>query len=183
MTKPTTLAALFLLATIPLVVEGRSGLFADTVAAASTELTKVGEGSFRWMFLKVYDGAFYLDADNPQAHALDDVAKCLELHYNVGISAEQFRKSGDAILRRNLDDAAWQAIQDRLARLNAAYQDVGKGDRYALVYTPQGGTTLKLNSTPLVTIEGADFARAYFSIWLGEDAVKESFRRDLLGSR
>jgi hypothetical protein len=180
--KPTTLLPFLLFALLPLAVEGKFTVFPDTIRGESAELTKIGEGSFRWMFIKLYDGALYLDSENSGTDVLDDVAKRLELQYKVGISADQFRESGDAILKRNVDEATWRAIQDRLAVLNAAYRDVQKGDRYALTYTPEKGTTLSLNGEPLVTVEGEDFARAYFSIWLGEDAAKKSFRDDLLGN-
>ena len=134
------------------------------------------------MFIKVYDGVLYMDSCQSGADPLTDVAKCLELAYSVGLSAEDFQESGNAILKRNVDQTTWEGLQDRLAMLNAAYQSVEKGDRYALAYLPGQGTTLKLNGVPLVTIEGADFANAYFSIWLGEDAAKKSFRDDLLGN-
>jgi hypothetical protein len=171
-----------ILSVLPFISEAKSPDFPQSISASSVELQKIGEGTFRWMFIKVYDGAFYLDAENTNAGALDDVAKRLELSYHVGISAEQFRESGDSIVRRNVEEETWLNIQDRLAQLNEAYQDVEKGDRYALTYAPGAGTTLMLNGEPLVTVEGADFARAYFSIWLGEDAVKASFRDALLSN-
>ena len=70
---------------------------------------------------------------------------------------------------------------DRLAKLNRAYVDVKPGDRYTLTYVPGKGTTLRLNGNPLVTVEGADFATAYFRIWLGEDPISPQLRDLLLG--
>jgi hypothetical protein len=64
--------------------------------------------------------------------------------------------------------------------MNAAYRGVAPGDRYALVYAPGSGTTLLWNGEERVTISGADFAAAYFAIWLGHDPVDESLRRRLL---
>ena len=165
----------------PLPADARTFTFPDQLTADHDRLVKVGEGSFRWFFIRVYDGVLYLDEAAPGADPLADVAKRLELAYAVDISADDFRQSGDDILRQTLDAAAWEQLQPRLSTLNAAYRAVQKGDRYSLTYIPGKGTTLALNGEPLVTIEGADFARAYFSIWLGENAVKSSFREDLLG--
>lgn len=156
--------------------------FPQLIQYPSVELQKVGEGTFRWMLLKVYEGALYLDASALAEDPLADVAKCLELRYLVGISADDFRKSGNAILRKNVDETTWQSLQERLGRLNAVYRDVGRDDQYRLLYLPGEGTTLMLNEERLVTIEGADFAKAYFSIWLGENPVKGSFRNALMGS-
>lgn len=154
--------------------------FDETVTVNETTLQRVGTGSFSWMFFKVYDGAYYQDAQNPRQPPLDNVAKRLVLQYHRKLTAEQFRKSGNGFLEKNLDPQTLDSLRDRLRKLNDAYKDVQKGDRYALTYLPGHGTTLALNGQPLVTIKGQDFARAYFSIWLGEDPVKASFRDQLL---
>ena len=183
--KIKTLFSLTLVTALLLPATGlhaKKAVFEETVELKGEPMVKVGEGTFRWMFFRVYDGVLYLDADRPDADPLSDVAKCLELVYSVGISAEDFRESGNSILRRNVDESTWNQLQDRLAKLNAAYQSVEEGDRYGLIYVPGKGTTLARNGEFLVTVPGPDFARAYFSIWLGEDAVKESFREDLLGN-
>jgi hypothetical protein len=157
--------------------------FADEVSEADTRMVKVGEGTFKWTFFRIYDGALYIDARQPDADPLSDVARRLVLEYNRSFTAEQFRKSGNEILERNSDPETLRNLRDRLETLNAAYQPVEKGDRYALTYVPGTGTSLRLNGERLVTVPGADFARAYFAIWLGEDPAKQSFRDDLLGDR
>jgi hypothetical protein len=40
-----------------------------------------------------------------------------------------------------------------------------------------------MNGTPLIVIEGADFAAAYFGIWLGREPIDEKLKRDLLKGR
>lgn len=62
----------------------------------------------------------------------------------------------------------------------AAYHDVQPEDRYSLSYHPECGTELSLNGTPLVTIEGADFAAAYFGIRLGREPIDEELKKSLL---
>jgi hypothetical protein len=176
-----TLHLLILVALVPLAAAA-SDRFPGTMVADDVRLVRIGEGTFRWTVFKVYDGAFYLDAERPDAGPLDNVARRLVLQYARDLTADQFRQSGDKILRDNVSEAEWDALTGRLARLNAAYRDVRAGDRYSLTYIPGIGTTLRLNGESLVTIEGEDFARAYFGIWLGPNSVKASFRRALLGS-
>ena len=71
----------------------------------------------------------------------------------------------------------------RLEKLHAAYEDVAPGDRYALTYLPGTGTSLSKNGRVIATTPGADFAAAYFSIWLGERPIDDSLRDRLLGFR
>ena len=52
-----------------------------------------------------------------------------------------------------------------------------------MTYLPGRGTELALNGTPLAVIEGADFAAAYFGIWLGPNSIDDRLKRDLLKGR
>ena len=73
------------------------------------------------------------------------------------------------------------ALQERLDRIAAAYEKVGKDDRYELRYMPGAGTTLLLNDREIITLPGEDFARAYMGIWLSETPANKKFRDKLLG--
>jgi hypothetical protein len=42
---------------------------------------------------------------------------------------------------------------------------------------------LALNGTEVGVIDGGDFARAYFGIWLGDEPIDDRFRDQLLGCR
>ena len=84
------------------------------------------------------------------------------------------------MLRKNLGPEELDSITARLNRLNAAYQTVGKGDRSSLTYQPGIGTTLHINDLPIITIEGEDFARYYFTIWLGKLPISKSLKEDLI---
>ncbi|MCW8800766.1 MAG: chalcone isomerase family protein, partial [Desulfobacter sp.] len=53
--------------------------------------------------------------------------------------------------------------------------------RYALTYLPGLGTQLAINAEPLGTIEGLEFARAVFAIWIGKNPIDKTFRDRLLG--
>jgi hypothetical protein len=57
---------------------------------------------------------------------------------------------------------------------------VQPGNRYSLTYIPGKGTELALNGVPQGVIEGADFAAAVFSMWLGPKPISESLKKDLL---
>jgi hypothetical protein len=50
-----------------------------------------------------------------------------------------------------------------------------------LTYIPGKGTELTLNGKSKGTVEGADFAAALFSIWLGPKPISESLKKELLG--
>jgi len=162
---------------------------ADSAAKFATEVTVHGQalplrgtGRLVWMRLvTVYDAALYLPGDVPGKDALKDVPKQLELSYHISIKGEKFGESAAPYLEKNVPTEELARLKPRIEQLNKFYRDVKEGDRYALTYVPGKGTTLSLNGTPLGTIEGADFAAAYFTIWLGAKPISDTLRDELTG--
>jgi len=146
-----------------------------------TRLTLNCVGLLRYMrLIKAYVAALYLADGASSDAALTDVAKRIEIEYFHAISAADFVRAGDRILAQNVDAARLEALRPRIERLNRLYADVQPGDRYALTYRPGRGTELALNGQPLGVIEGADFAAAIFSIWLGPQPIDTALRSQLL---
>ncbi|MBM9535612.1 chalcone isomerase family protein [Desulfobulbus alkaliphilus] len=156
-------------------------VFADRVTIGGESVPLRNAALLRYLrFIKVYVAALYLPASAPGADVLTDVPKRLEIAYLMSFAKDDFAKGAAPVLERNLTAAELAAVQERIDRLNAAYRDVQAGDRYALTYAPGEGTVLTLNDEPLVTIEGADFAAAYFGVWLGREPLDNKLKRDLL---
>ena len=158
--------------------------FADNTTIGGKPVPLRNAALLRYLkFIKAYVTALYLPEGVKAEDVLTDVPKRLELSYLVSIKGPDFGKGAAPVLERNQTPAELAKIQGRIARINAAYKDVKSGDRYALTYLPGRGTELALNGTPLIVIEGADFAAAYFGIWLGREPIDEKLKRDLLKGR
>ena len=155
--------------------------FDGRYTTADTALELRGTGLLRVMvFAKIYVAAFYLPEDYPSKLALSDVPKRLEVQYLRSIAGKDFGPATNQKVSENVDPQTFERLQPRLEYHNSLYQDVQPGDRYALTYIPGKGTELTLNGVPKGTIEGADFAAALFSIWLGPKPISESLKKDLL---
>ena len=158
--------------------------FAEQIRSGDANLQLTCTGLLRYkVVIKAYVAALYVGNGVAADDVRADVPKRLELSYFWSIRGADFGRAGDEILERNLDEATFAALRPRLDRINAWYRDVKPGDRYALTYVPGVGTQLALNGTEIGTIEGADFAKAYFRIWLGDDPVDARMRDQLLGCR
>lgn len=132
---------------------------------------------------KVYHAALYLPPGAGPDDALADAPRHLEIDYLRNISREDFIKAADDMLTAQHSPEVIRSIQSGIDQINPLYTDVKKGDRYALTYQPGIGTTLTFNGQVQGVIEGADFARIYFSIWLGENNPYKEFRDRLVGAR
>jgi hypothetical protein len=156
--------------------------FTPEAAVHGETLLLRGTGRLVWMrVVTVYDAALYLPADVPGKDVLRDVPKRLELRYHVSIKGEKFGESAVPFLEKNVPAEELARLKPRIEQLNGFYRDVKEGDRYALTYVPGKGTALSLNGNPLGTIDGADFAAAYFTIWLGAKPISDTLRDELIG--
>lgn len=193
--RVTSLASTAALAAVLLVLPARAVASGDAPVrvggaafpawqdAGGAHLKLQGAGLFRWgWFVKVYAAAHYLDATAPGAPPEADVARRLEIACLVNVSAAELARATERLLARAHGPEVMRALGDRLARLRAAYVGLRPGDRYALTYTPGRGTEVSLNGRALARVEGADFARAFFSIWLGSRPVDGGLRDALLGA-
>jgi hypothetical protein len=167
-------------ATAAVEVEGVRFAAGHVVGGEALELR--GASLLRWRsILKAYVAALYLPADVASSDALGDVPRRIEIEYFWAIDAEDFGRAADALLRRALDPEREAALRARLDEFHASYEAVEPGDRYALSYRPGIGTELAKNGRPLAVVPGADFAEAYFGLWLGPEPIDARLRDQLLG--
>jgi len=183
-TRPIALLALALLFVGPATAAEIEGVrFAEERRIEGFDLRLHGVGLLRYRYVvKAYVAALYLAEGSSAADVLADTPRRLEIEYFWPIEAEDFARSTTEGIGRTRDAAAFAALRDRIERLNARYEDVERGDRYALTYLPGVGTELAKNGRRLCLIEGTDFAAAIFAIWLGPAPLDRSLKSQLLGS-
>jgi hypothetical protein len=100
----------------------------------------------------------------------------MEFRYERDIPAEAFRESALNYLKQNgIHESA------ALTAFHAGYQDIEKGDVYAIYYAPGAGLELRLNETILSRLADEALSLAYFSIWLGENPFDNHLKNSLLG--
>ena len=155
--------------------------FASSHQMDGTPLRLNGAGVLRYrVFINGYVAALYLGDGIAVDRALDDVPRRIEIEYLWSIPADAFAGATVDGIKSNVDPAALARLRQPTARLNALYQDVEQGDRYALTYLPGIGTELALNGQRLGVIEGSEFSSALFAIWIGQRPVNEPLRAALL---
>jgi hypothetical protein len=159
-----------------------NGIKFDEQYAAGDMVLKIrGTGLLRVMaFAKVYASALYLPEDCTSKMVFSDVPKRLEVEYMRSIAGNDFGRVTEKKISENVDPQTYERLRSRIEYYNSLYQDVQPGDRYSLTYIPGMGTELALNGEPQGVIEGADFAVAVFSMWLGPKPISESLKKDLL---
>ena len=155
--------------------------FAGATEWNGTPLRLQGAGLLRYrVFIKAYVAALYLGAGVATDTALADVPRRIEIEYFWSINGEDFGRVAEEHIRATVDAETFEEIRLPLAQLNALYEDVKPGDRYALSYLPGIGTGLSLNGERKGVIPGSKLAKAMFGVWIGERPLSASLRAQLL---
>jgi hypothetical protein len=170
-----------LCATPGLAAEVEGTKFSTTYSTEGQNLRLTGAGLFRYWGFKAYTGALYLEEGAPVEAALSDTAKRIELEYFRAFKGKDFGPATDQSIAKNVDAQTYQRLRPQIDHHNSLYEDVQPGDRYSLTYIPGKGTELALNGEPKGIIEGAEFAQAVFSIWLGPKPLNNAFKKQILG--
>jgi len=157
-----------------------AGLMLITSSISWAKGQPIGQATALWGgFIKIYDATLYSPtAVNTQSLLADHTDLTLELCYHRSIDRKDIIKAAQKALPEALPNPIEQAIN----ALHDQYQSVQKGDCYTLSHTPEEGTQLTLNDTSLFKTQTPGFKSAYFSIWLGDYALSETVKAQLLAN-
>ena len=163
---------------------GVGATFGEKMEVHGVLLEPRGTGVLKYKgLIKVYDATLYLAEDVPSADVLGDVAKRIAVTYHVDADRSRFHKAGKQVLDKAYTAEQVASIKDRLDQINSWYDNAKSGEQCAITYLPGKGTLLTVNKEERGWIPGEDFARMYFSIWLGEPCASKSLRKKLLNEK
>ena len=138
-----------------------------------------GSAGLRWFGLKIYDASLWsaatpFDPEQPFA---------LELTYQRSLSrARIVQTSMDEIRRLFGDRYSNEQLQRWEADMTRAFTDVNEGDQLTGVYLPGIGCRFYSRTRLLAEVRDAEFARAFFAIWLDPRTRDTQLRNRLLGA-
>ena len=139
-------------------------------------LILIGEGSLKVFLWPVYDVRLLSDDkkfswDNDLVLEFDYL-RALKKNAVVEASVKEMRRQ-KGVTEKQL--SKWQTYLER------GIQPVQKATKASLYWTAEGRITFYYDGAKTVTIEDADFARAFLNIWLGPETSEPELRRTLLG--
>lgn len=150
-----------------------------TVGGKSVVLN--GMGLREKYFIDVYVGGLYLTTKTGDAaKAIDtDEPKRLLMHFVYSdVPADKVRETFSEGFA-TVPGAA--AMKDKVTKLNGWMVDLTTGDEVVLDYVPGTGTTVTVKGQNKGTIDGADFMRALWGVYLGASPPTAKLKSGLLG--
>ncbi|WP_394780101.1 chalcone isomerase family protein [Undibacterium sp.] len=151
----------------------------SSVQAEFSHARLAGSGSFRWFGLKIYDASLWVTDAGYRDDSPDKNKFALELQYaRALVGAKIAKASYEEIVRLKLGSE--DNRQKWLAQMNRLFPDVREGDRITGIYLPGQGARFYLNGKALGEIADAEFAHAFFAIWLDKNTSAQALRSKLL---
>jgi len=112
-------------------------------------------------------------------------AKRVAIRMLRDVDADTFAKALVDGMRPNHDEATMQALEPKIAALNAIMaqmKEAKKGMAIDLDWDPAAGTRVTIDGKPAgAPIAGADFYQALLRVWLGPKPVQDDLKKALLG--
>lgn len=139
-----------------------------------------GAAIFRVLNNDLYTSAFYVSSEaRTTDEVLGDVPKRLVIHCRRDFQKEDMIKAAEKNLKSNptLDI---EKLEPQINQLSKHMDPAKQGDEYALTYIPGKGTQFEFNGQIKVIIPGADFAHAFFGIWVSPYSISQKLRLQLL---
>ncbi len=109
-----------------------------------------------------------------------DEEKCLLLKFVRDVDKSDITDAWDEGFEKNAGDDE-DKLKDRIKKLDDWMADIKVGDSLMFIYVPGKGLEVKVKDEVKGTLEGWDFAKVFFSIWLGPKPPNKGLKQGLLG--
>ena len=171
------LAGLFpVLSSAEITENGFSKVYVDE----GVDMTLQGTGIKSVAFIKAFKAGFYRGAQERE-EVIWESPKRIEVEYFVNIPAQRMAKYTIKKMKVNTTEEEFQQIFPRVQNMETYFVDLKPGDRYSLTYIPGKGTKFAHNNQVTGIIEGSDFAKALFSVWIGDKPFDKRIKKQILG--
>ncbi|MCD4782118.1 MAG: chalcone isomerase family protein [Candidatus Omnitrophica bacterium] len=143
-------------------------------------LNLVGSGQKWYFFIRVFNAGFYLPPDTDACRALEDVPKRIELIYYTSLPGKRLAMETRKAMKRNSTKEQYEQFKSRIDIMDTYFVNLKAGDHFINVYIPGYGTDYIFNGEIIGHIDGADFARALFAVWVGDSPIDKGLKVKLL---
>jgi hypothetical protein len=148
------------------------------VAKDTPPLVKQGDGTMRWFGIKVYDIRLWTPMKT-WSHA---ESFALELIYDMNLAGKDIAEKSVELMRKQgiKDEQKLKRWGEEMARV---FPDIKKGDALIGVSVPGKEARFYSREKFIAAVPDAEFARAFFDIWLAESTTAPAVRATLLGAQ
>ncbi|MGB5983326.1 MAG: chalcone isomerase family protein [Nonlabens sp.] len=148
------------------------------------ELMLNGAGMREKLWYDLYVGALYLKNKTEDGEKLLKSEETMAIVLDITDEKVTQEAMTDAVndgFEDSCTDKERAAIKSKIAKfIGMLNEPIKQGDHFEFVYKSGKGTMVSKNGKNLGTIEGNDFKKGFFGIWLGEDPADSDLKEAML---
>ena len=157
-----------------------------TVKAGESTLSLNGGGIRKKLFFKLYVGGLYLSEKSKDANAIINADKPMAVKLQITSSMISSENMSEAITD-GFEASTGGNTAPLKSKIDAFVNmfkksEIVEGNVFDIVYVPGKGVESYKNGKLEGTIEGMDFKKALFGIWLGSKPADEDLKKAMLGN-
>lgn len=156
--------------------------FDAKMSVKGTTLQFNGAGLREKYSLDLYVGALYLERPSMDASVImnDNKKQAIKL---VIVSNKVTRDKFNSSVKEGFaNSTSGKASAEEIAKFKACFKDeFKKGDEINILYVPGKGVAVTINGAYKGLVEGLEFKKALFSIWLGDKPASKKLKSGMLG--
>ena len=152
----------------------------NEVQAALINPRLQGQGSVRFLGLRIYDASLWTVAGQPATVASWSLPLAMDIRYLRSLQGQQIAERSLQEMKRQ-GDIDEPTAQRWLQAMQGLFPDVKEGSRITGVNLPQVGVRFYVDGGDRGAVNEPEFARRFFGIWLSPQSSDLKLRAALLG--
>ncbi len=157
----------------------------NTVSFNGESLTINGAGIREKFFFDIYAGGLYLKQKSSNAIAIAEADETMAIKLHI-LSGMMSREKMAGALKEGFDKATngnIAPLKVRIEKFIGFIKDEIEVDQiYDIVYEKGKGSVIYKDGDQKGLIEGLDFKKALFKIWLGDKPADKGLKKEMLGN-
>jgi len=155
----------------------------DTMKAGGQNLVANGGGKRTKFGMKVYVAALYLKQKSSDAQKIiaADEPMAIKMEVTSGMVTEDKMKAAINEGFENATGGNIAPIKPKIDAFTAVFKEIASGIKYDFIYVPGKGVEIYKNGQMASTIQGLEFKKALFGIWLCDKPAQDSLKEAMLG--
>jgi len=178
------LFAMVTIASAPAQTKAAGVTLPNSVTFESEKLALNGVGVREKFWMDMYAGALYLDKSNADANGIVNGNQPMAIKLHIVSKLISSDKMIDAVTEGfdNATGGKTSSISKEIAQFIGYFsEEIKQNDIFDMVYLPKEGVRVYKNFKLLGTIQGMEFKRALFGIWLSKKPADKDLKEAMLG--
>ena len=155
----------------------------DTLKIGDDSLVLNGGGIREKFWLDLYVGGLYLTQKESNAQAIIDANQPMVIYLDIVsglITSEKMIEAVDEGFQKSTQGNI-EPLKNEIESFKSVFSEtIKEKDTYTIAYSSDE-VTISKNGKKITSIQGMEFKKALFGIWLGEEPADENLKQGMLG--